>query len=479
MSRKRIFLIIFIVLALGILSGFFVYPRFANRGVDWVNTKKNEISFLKKLPNLPSMPEVPFRLGLDLQGGVHLLYQADLSNVKKEDYDSAMESLRDAIERRVNFFGVAEPVVQTEGQGDSRRLIIELAGILDPNQAIKLVKDAPLIEFKELLGEEEIRNRIKRAFPDLNQEIPSIEALCRDLNFLIGFLLTYQEDPCYGVSLLTGQHLERAEAGFNQTTRAPVIKLKFDNQGAKMFQELTGRNVGKPLAIYLDGQPLQTPRVESVITGGDAQITGRFTLPQAKQLARELNAGAIPVPIVLVAQEGVGATLGKVSLQKSLWAGIWGLCLVIIFMILFYRFAGFLASVALVLYVVFLLALLKVITTFTLAGIAGFILSIGMAVDANILIFSRMREELGQNKSFSIAVEEGFRRAWPSIRDGNLTTLLVALILFWFGSSFVKGFALTLSFGIVMSMVTAIFVTRNFLKIFVRTPLERITWLWR
>jgi len=256
--------------------------------------------------------------------------------------------------------------------------------------------------------------------------------------------------------------------------------LEFNDEGAKIFEELTEKNVGKILAIYIDGIPISTPVVQEKISGGKAQITGQFTIDEAKNLARNLSAGALPAPITLISQQTVGPILGKISLEQSLKAGIFGFLSILLFMILFYRLPGILASLALGIYVALILSLFKIIpVTLTLAGIGGFILSIGMAVDANILIFSRMREELSSGKSFSVALEEGFRRAWPAIRDGNLTTLIVAAILFGFGTSFVKGFALTLSLGILISMFSAIFITRNFLNIFIGTKLEKINWLWR
>jgi preprotein translocase subunit SecD len=220
--------------------------------------------------------------------------------------------------------------------------------------------------------------------------------------------------------------------------------------------------------------------VQAEIIGGRAQITGGYTLTEAQGLVRDLNAGAVPVSIELLSQHQVGPTLGSISLQKSLHAAFIGLALVVVFMAIVYRIPGVLASIALLVYGLFLLFLFKILGfTFTLAGIAGIILSVGMAVDANILIFSRFMEELKEGKSFAAAVEEGFRRAWPSIRDGNITTLLVALILFWFGSSFVQGFALSLSIGILLSMFTVMVITKSFLRLAVHTQLEKILWLWK
>jgi len=234
------------------------------------------------------------------------------------------------------------------------------------------------------------------------------------------------------------------------------------------------------LAVFLDYQLTQAPIVQDKISGGKAQITGDFTIQEAKDRVRELNTGALPVPITLISQQSVGPILGKISLEKSLIACIIGFLAVIVFLILFYRLPGFLASLSLGVFIGIVLVLFKLIpVTLTLAGIGGAILSIGMAIDANILIFSRMREEMKQGRGFIQSVEQGFERAWSSIRDGNLTTLLVALILFAFGTSFIKGFALVLSLGILISMFSAIFITKNFLKLFEGTRFENIKWLWR
>lgn len=421
--------------------------------------------------NLPQFPSRPFKLGLDLQGGTHLIYEADLSEIERENYSSAMQGLRDIIERRINIFGIAEPVVQTQKSGDSRRLVVELAGVKDPAQAIEMIGQTPFLEFKKQKPEEETQKILdKRAeFEGKTQEeIQQIE------NWELGL-----KDPYFESTPLTGKYLESAELSFDPTTNNPIIFLQFDKEGAEIFGSLTEENVGKVLAIYIDGAPISTPVVQDKISGGKANISGDFTIEEAKDLARNLNAGALPVPINLISQQSVGPTLGAVSLAQSLKAGIIGFLLVIAFLIIFYRLPGFLAALSLTFYVLIILSLFKLIpVTLTLAGIGGFILSIGMAVDANILIFSRLREELKEN-SFSVAVEEGFRRSWPSIRDGNITTLIVALILFGFGTSFIKGFAFTLSIGILISMFSAIFATRTLLRLFINTKLESLKWLWR
>lgn len=483
MKKRKIYITIGIIFISAILIGNLNYPKYWNQAVDWINAKKNEINYLKKLSDIPKFPEIPFKLGLDLQGGTHLIYEADLSRIEKKDWESSMQGLRDIIERRINLFGVREPVIQVQKVADRYRLIVELAGAKEPAEAIREIGRTPYLEFKEKKSEEivkkiqEARKEVAQKAQELRKQGLSEEEINEELRKLDNWLLAtkdiFKETP------LTGKYLKKAELGFDQTTHQPLVLLQFNKKGAKIFEELTERNVGKPLAIYIDRILISAPTVQEKISGGKAQITGDFTINEAKELVRNLNAGALPVPITLISQQSVGPILGKISLEKSLKAGIIGFLAVILFLILFYRLPGIFASVALGIYIIIILALFKLIpVTLTLAGIAGFILSIGMAIDANILIFSRMKEELKQGRSFSVSVEEGFRRAWPSIRDGNLTTLIVALILFSVGTSFIKGFALTLSIGILISMFSAIFITRNFLKSFVGTRFEKYKFLW-
>jgi len=462
--QRKINLILISILILAFLAGNLVYPKYFNQGIDFLNSKTN----LK----LPHFFDLPFRLGLDLQGGSHLVYEVDLSQIEREGYGEAMAGLRDVIERRVNLFGVREPMVQTQEAGDNFRLIVELAGIKDIGEAIKMIGQTPYLEFKEQRASEETQKildkqkEIEGKTPEELQDIP---------DWQIAF-----EDPYFKSTPLTGKYLKKAELGFDQTTNKPIVLLQFNDEGAKIFEDLTAKNIGKPLAIYIDQIPISVPTVQETISGGRAQITGEFTINEAKELVRNLNAGALPVPIKLISQQTVGPTLGAISLQKSLKAGMIGAIAVILFMILFYRLPGILASLALGIYFVLVLSLFKLIpVTLTLAGIGGFILSVGMAVDANILIFSRMREELKAGKDFIFSIEEGVRRAWPSIRDGNVTTILVSLILFFFGTSFVQGFALTLILGVSVSMFSAIIITNHFLKFVVSTKLGKITWLWK
>jgi len=460
MKKRKIYFKILVIFILAFFVGNLSYPKYFNQGIDFLNQK-----FSWKLAHFW---EIPFKLGLDLQGGVHLLYQADLSNISPEDRGSSMEGLRDVIERRVNLFGVKEPVVQVQGE----RLIIELAGIKDVSEGIRMIGQTPYLEFKEQRSEQETQKILAK---QKEMEGLTVEQMKEVQDWQLAF-----EDPYFKSTPLTGKYLKKSEIGFDQTTQKPLILLQFDEEGSKIFEDLTSKNIGKPLAIYLDYQLQQAPIVQEKISGGKAQITGNFTLDEVKKRVRELNAGALPVPIELISQQAVGPTLGKISLERSLKAGALGFLAIILFMILFYRLAGILSSIALGIYIALVLSLFKIIpVTLTLAGIGGLILSIGMAVDANILIFSRMREELAEKKTFSASLEEGFKRAWPSIRDGNLTTLIVVLILFSFGTSFIKGFALTLGLGIFLSMFSAIFITKNFLKFFEGTRLEKIGWLWR
>lgn len=435
---------------------FLVYPAAFNKGADFLNNKWGLPDSTFKLPHFFNLP---FRLGLDLLGGTHLVYQADLSQLAAgQSKADAMEGVRDVIERRVNIFGVAEPLVQVEG---TDRLVVELAGIKDISEAIKLIGGTPFLEFKEERPEAE-RTAILEAQTSQQR---------------------LEEDPYFVPTALTGKHLNRAQVVFSggaQQLGGPQVSLELNDEGAKIFKALTEKNLNKPLAIYLDGVPISAPIVESVIPDGKAVITGKFTTEEAKTLATRLVAGALPVPIRLVAQESIGASLGAESLAHSLRAGIYGLILVAVFMMLFYRLPGVVAVAALGVYVAMVLAVYKLIpVTLSLAGMAGFILSLGMAVDANVLIFSRMREELGQGRPLAVAFTEGFRRAWLSIRDSHVTTLIGAAVLYVFTASLVKGFALTLGIGVLASLFSSITVTRSFLGLFIGPKLEGKHWLFK
>lgn len=453
-SKTKLRLTVLAILLLALFLGFLSGPTYWDKGVDWLNPKIGSL-------NLPHFPKIPFHLGLDLQGGTHLEYEADLTNIEPGERGEAMEGIRDVIERRVNIFGVAEPIIQV---AKGNRLIVELAGIKEVSLAIRMIGETPYLDFRKERPEEE-RNKILSA-----QEKGDEEALLKD--------------PYFIVTPLSGKQLKRAQLQFDSQTYTPTVGLEFDDEGKKLFTELTRENVGKRLAIYLDGVPVSIPVVQEVITGGKAVISGDFTVEEAKMLTRRLNSGALPVPIKIISQQTVGASLGKISLAKSLFAGLIGLIGLALFMIFYYRLAGILAVIALAVYISIVLGVFKLSTfspwpiTLTLASIAGFILSMGLAVDANVLIFERMKEEMRSGKGLSGSISEGFRRAWPSIRDGNVSTLITCFVLYIFTTGMIKGFAIILSIGIIISMFSAMVVTRSLLMLFVGTRLEEKRWLF-
>lgn len=378
----------------------------------------------------------PWTLGLDLSGGSYLVYQIDLSQVESGEHESVVAGLRDVIERRVNLFGVSEPKVYTENIAGQNRLIVELAGIKEVSEAIKEIGETPFLDFREV-AEDKIATSALIFIP----------------------------------TALTGRYVKTARVDREQLTNKFTVNIEFNKEGSDIFEILTAKNVSKPLAIFLDNQLIEMPVVQEKIVGGRAQISGNFTLESAKKLTERFNAGALPAPITLVNQQTVSAELGGDSLNKALAAGLVGTILILLFMILYYKRLGFFASVALLMYIALTLAIFKIVPVImTLAGVAGFILSIGMAVDANILVFERTKEELKKGLSRKAAVEEGFRRAWTSIRDSNISTLISAFVLYYFTSSFVRGFALTLFLGVMMSMFSAIIITRTLLRLFLKEP---------
>ena len=654
------------IFVLLIISGCYVAPAYANRVID----KINNVAHL----GLPRFPAKGFNLGLDLQGGAHLVYQADIQNIKVTDRADAVEGVRDVIERRVNAFGVSEPIVQTTKVGDDYRIIVELPGVTDIKKAIEMIGETPILEFKEenneparqLTTEEKkqlsdfnanakkkadsllkevkfgkdfaevarassedeasknnggyldyvsknskyfdlydtvskmkqneiyykpiedaegysiLKRGAERAGaqevgakhilicylgakncenPDLTKEKAKIKAeeifkqatavnfsdLAKqnssdpgskenggDLGyFQKGMMVKEFEDAVFAAKIgqivgpvetefgfhiiyktddrstkefeawrilvktkteadilppqdqwkptgLSGKQLERSEVVSNPQTGSVEVSLQFNSEGKDLFSAITTRNVNKPVAIFLDGQPISVPTVREPINDGRAVISGAFGIQEAKTLAQRLNAGALPVPVELVSQQSVGATLGKESLDKSLYAGIIGTIIVGLFMIVYYRLPGLLSAVALLLYAALTLTVTKLIgATLTLSGIAGYIMSLGMAVDANVLIFERLKEELRNGKSLRASSEEGFLRAWPSIRDSNLSTLISCVILIWFGSSFVQGFAITLTIGVLVSMFTAITVTRTMMRLVVPWFKENGNWTFK
>ena len=444
-QNNKIFLSIILILA--VAGAVFVFPKQVNNFLDFAH-----FGFMQKIP------ETSFKLGLDLQGGSHLVYQADLINIPETERAEAMAGLRDVIERRVNVFGVSEPQVAVQEAGGNFRLIVDLPGIDNTQEAIKMIGKTPFLEFKEQRADEE---------RDAILEKQKNSASSTQAN---------QEDPYFKQTNLTGQYLKKASLWLGQNGMTPEVSLEFDEQGARIFEELTQKNIGKQIAIYIDNILISAPRMQEAISGGKAQITGDFTIEQAKELARNLNSGALPVPIALISQSAIGPSLGHFSLNQSLKAGLYGFLAICLFLIIVYRLPGFFSCLALIAYILFSLSLFKIFNiTLSLSGIAGALLSMGMAVDANILIFSRSREELKTGKNYTQAFSDGAKRAWPSIRDGNFTTILVAFILFFLGSGFIKGFALTMILGNLLGMFCAILVANNILKLF---NVRKVSWLW-
>ncbi len=653
------------IFALLIIASAYDAPTYANSLIDKINNSA-------KL-GLPRFPEKNFNLGLDLQGGAHLIYQANVEKIKITDRAEAVEGVRDVIERRVNAFGVSEPIVQTTKVGNDYRIIVELPGVTDINQAIKMIGETPILEFKEenteptreLTPEEkkqledfnakaksaasealkeikagkdfgevakqysedeigknnggylnyisknssyfEIYDKIaglkqnevsgepfllsngygvlKRGAerdgaievgakhilicylgakncenPQFNKEQAKAKAdeLYKQANaanfadlakqnssdlgskdnggdlgyFQKGMMIKPFEDAVFSAQVeqivgpvetdfgyhiiyktdqrstkeyeawrivvntkseadilppqdqwkgtgLSGTQLAKSEVVSNPQTGAVEVSLQFNDEGKELFKAITTRNVNKPVAIFLDGQPISVPNVREPILDGRAVISGAFGIQEAKLLSQRLNAGALPVPVEMIGQQSVGATLGVDSLNKSLYAGIIGILIVVGFMIIYYRISGLLSAISLLLYAALTLGATKLIgATLTLSGIAGFIMSLGMAVDANVLIFERMKEELRNGKSLKAASEEGFLRAWPSIRDSNISTLITCVMLIWFGTSFVQGFAITLTIGVLMSMFTAITITRTMMRLIVPWFGEFGNWLF-
>jgi preprotein translocase subunit SecD len=389
-------------------------------------------------------------LGLDLKGGSHLVYRADLSQKDPSQSDEdAMEGVLKKIERRVNAYGVTEPVIQKLGND---QILVQLPGVEDVEQAVQLIGQTAELDFRELKMEN------GEAVKDEEGNYIWVEATATGSDG--------QEKK------LTGKFLKpNAQVVLTQQTNEPEVRFEWNEEGAILFEQITKRNLEKPLGIFLDGEMVSAPTVQSVISETGV-ITG-VTLEEARLLAIQLNSGSLDVPLEIIQEQDVDATLGSDSINKSLIAGAIGLALVVLFMLLYYRASGFVAICALLVYGVILVAIFKLVPiTLTLPGIAALILSVGMAVDANVLIFERMKEELLAGRTLGAAVEAGFNRAWPAIRDSNVTTFIACIILFWFGGTLgafmVRGFALTLFIGVALSMFSAIVVTRTFLRFFVR-----------
>ena len=456
MWKSKIGSILLVLAALGI--GWFVVgsePKFAS----FIDTNENVKGAFPTSTVANLRATYPFRLGLDLAGGSRLVFRADVSKTEVSEVGEAMASLRDVIERRINILGVSEPVVTTEKSfnGNEYRLVVELPGVTNLDQAAKVIGETPLLEFKTIRPDGPEKDKIIKARQDLSNMVVNEKGE-------IVITAESQMDPDFIDTALGGGQLSKATLQFDPTTRKPIIALQFNDEGAKLFEEITEANIGKPVAIFLDGSPLSIPTVQQKISGGQAVITGDFTPQEARDLVGRLNSGALPLKVELIGSQVVGATLGVDSVEKGVKAAAYGFLLIALFLILWYRLPGVLAVIALSTYVAIMLAFFKFIpVVLTAAGIAGFIISMGLAVDANVLIFERMKEEMRAGKSIKEAVALGITRAWSSIKDSNTASLISAVILFWLGSSVVKGFALTLGLGVLVSLFTAIVITRLFL----------------
>lgn len=523
------------VLLLALVCGVISYPQ--------------AVRFVPKL--YPLVSNLKVNKGLDLQGGIHLEYKADVSQIDSAKVSDALTAAEAVIERRVNAFGVGEPLVQLSRSGTEHRIIVELPGVKDIEQAKKMIKETPFLEFREPTDgtpdpadqeqldtlnarskaqAESVLQQVKQGgdFAALAKQyssdpgskdnggdlgfvksgtfVPEFDKVLFDPSFQNGAVYPDLVESQFGWHIikkieergdgdnrevhgahilfkkytaadfpkmafkatgLSGKNLKNAYVDYrSQGIGSPQIALQFDDEGTQLFADITKRNIGKPVAIFLDDEIISQPTVQNEILGGQAVITGNFTMKEANDLVKRLNEGALPVPITLVGQESVDASLGEVALERSLFAGLVGLAAVAVFMIFYYRLLGVVAVFALLLYTAMLLTLFKlsVFTPFaitvTLSGIAGFILSIGIAVDANVLIFERTREELSYGKGVIRSLQEGFRRAWPSIRDGHVSTLITTVILIGLGTGFVKGFAIILGLGVLLSLFTAVVLVR-------------------
>ena len=438
-SKERTRTLFWLIILISLLTLVIDLPKSLPLKFSWKNfsldTQISRPDFDFSFGNFKLRKELELKQGLDLAGGTHLVFKAKMEGVPEEDRPAALDAARNNIERRVNFFGVSEPLVQTSKVGEEFRLLVELPGVTEIDQAIDLIGQTAQLDFRE-------------------QE---------------------STDSAVFISTgLTGKDLKRSQVQFDPNTGQPTVGLEFNAEGADLFGQVTTRSVGMIVGIFLDEQPISLPRVDEPITSGEAVIRGDFTLEEAKKLSIQLNAGALPVPIEVIEQRNIGATLGQESVARSVRAGLVGLLIVIGFMMAIYGRLGFLADLGLIIYGLITLSLYKLIpVTLTLPGIAGFILSVGMAVDANILIFERIKEEIRWGKQPREAMELGFGRAWDSIRDANVCTLITCFILFnpfnWSFlnvSGMVRGFALTLGLGIFISLFTGIVVTRTLLRTF-------------
>lgn len=417
--------------------------------IDWPSLSDFKVLGLS-IPLSQISRNFPIKLGLDLQGGTELTLQAVMDSVPPDQRDSALDSVQQVIERRVNAFGVSEAQVQEAKVGQDRRILVDLPGVSDASAAAQLVGKTAQLEFREL----------------------NASASAEATNSAV--IISYSNTVPTG---LTGADLTSATVVYNNGTNAnagqPEVQVTFNAAGTKKFADITKRDLGKQLPIFLDQQLIEAPVVSQQIFG-TGLISGNFTADEAKNLAIQLNAGALRVPVKILSETSIAPSLGQQSVNKSLVAGIIGIVIVLLYMLAYYGAWGIVADIALFIYTLLVFAVFKSglfllpPVTLTLAGIAGFILSVGMAVDANILIFERMKEERRWGKSPKAALSAGFSRAWPSIRDSNISSLITSFILYYFGTGLVRGFAVTLAIGVVVSMFTAVVVTKNILRLVIR-----------
>jgi preprotein translocase subunit SecD len=448
MIKKRIWALVIIII--GIAVGFYVYKSEPVAGHAPSKPPFMTAFFNRHLS--------PFKLGLDLSGGTHLVYEADVSAIPAAQVSDSMQVLRTVVVSRINgkqvsgALGVLDPLVQVQeggvGSRGSEQLIVDLPGVTDVKSAEDTIGQTPTLEFR--LKSDKPADPIKAVVgADGKVTVPALDPYA-------GYMSTG----------LTGRYLKTASVAFDQNTGAPYVSLTFDADGANLFQKITRENIGKTLAIFLDGQAISTPTIQSEISGGTAVINGSFTPQQAKALASSLSYGALPVPIHLISSQLIGPSLGAAAMHDGVRAGVIGFIIIALFLILWYRLPGVVAVVALGLYVVFTLFVFKVLhVTLSAAAIAGFIISIGVAVDANVLIFERIKEEIRAGRTIRDAITVGFDRAWLSIRDSNISSIITALILFsLFGGTFVRGFAITFLLGVLISMLSAVLISRLFLR---------------
>jgi preprotein translocase subunit SecD len=439
MRQYSLFRPLFLVCLLTLAAAFIALP---DQIFTWSKTKINFYLFGKQV-----YKDYQLKQGLDIQGGMQVTLEANMSQIAEADREVALEAAREVIARRVDLYGISESVIQTAQKDDQYRLIVELPGVFDANQALSLVGQTALLEFK-------LQNQL--------DESVLLEATASPQIWLNSFVSTG----------LTGASLQRAQAQLDPQTSKPIIVLEMNESGRELFAAITKENVDQVLAVFIDGMPIMTPVISSPILDGRAVISGDFTIEEAKNLAIQLNAGALPVEIKVLEQKNIGASLGEASINQSIKAGLIGLALVLAFMVLYYGWLGAVAGISLLIYATLTIALYKVFgVVLTLPGVAGMILTIGMAVDSNILTFERMKEELRAGQPLLRALELGFGRAWDSIKDANLASIFTALVLinplnlsFLSTSGLVKGFGLTFLIGTLLSIFTGVFISRLLLR---------------